>query len=310
MSDRPEGVDDFGRWPIDDEEAEALLAGSRTEREEMASLERFLHDVRAPGRGLQPRASDQLARLFSEGPAGGFFDAPPAASTSGRPSAARPDARGPGTARRKPVRNMAKVAVATTTAALAVTLAAAAQVLPGTQSKVPIGLSQPATPVRVGANQTITTGASEVKSTAGAGVTVAQPSTSVARPPVPARQPAASDVDGLSPEALGRLPFEVLRNLSAENLARLPADVLKTLPGDVLARLSPDALTTLPADALAKLPVEVLKTLPGDVLARLPVDVLRTLPGDALSRLPGEVLGLLLRPPPAVTTSTTATSLP
>ncbi len=308
MSNAP--GDGFGPRPIDDEDAEALLAGGRTDRHEMASLERFLHEIRAPYPSGRPRPTEELGRLFAEGPAGAFFEAPPATSRSGRPSAARLDTSGPGGAQRKPVRKVAKVAVATTTAALAVTLTAAAQILPGGQPKAPIGVSGPATPVRVGTGQTVTSGAEEVKAAAGATVTGQQPSTSVGRPAAAARQPAAPGVDPLSPEALARLPHDVLRTLSPENLARLPVDVLKTLPGDILARLPRETLNTLPGDVLARLPVDVLKTLSGDTLARLPADVLRTLPTDVLLRLPADVLRLLLSPGPTVTTSSTATAGP
>lgn len=307
-------------WPVDDQEVEALLAGTATGRDELASLQGFLREVRDPRRGPRPRPSQELAGLFSGGPAGGVFGPPPAAG----PVGAAPGARRVGAAGRKPVRKMAKVAVATTTAALAVTLAAAAQILPGTQARTPISVSAPATPVRLGADQSVATGTSEVK--AGAGVAVPHPPTSVSAPPATARSVGGADPNTLSGEALARLPVEVLRTLSGDTLARLPLEVLRTLPGEVLvrlpaearnalpgealARLPADVLRGLPAEALARLPGEVLRTLPGDALARLPLDLLRGLPVDVQLRLPAEVLRLLLLNPPPTTTTTTATGAP
>lgn len=288
MTDMAGGADERGRGPVEDSEIEALLTGGGTDREELASLGRFLEELRAPYPVFDPQPSAELARLFAEGPGGVLGPAPAAGGRAVTPLQAQ-RAVPPG---RKPVRRLAKVAAATTTAALAVTLAAAAQVLP-TQSRSPIGVSGPATPVRVGAGQSVTT-VSEVKARVGATATVQQPSTSAAgRPPTTARPVAEADLDALSPEALARLPFDVLTSLSPENLARLPVDVLRILPADTLARLSPEGFRALPADALARLPVDTLKTLPGDVLARLTAEVLRTLPTDALLRLPGDAVRTL-----------------
>ena len=286
MSDMLGGVGDRSRRPVEDSEIEALLTGAGTDREELASLDRFLEELRAPYPVFDPQPSAELARLFAEGPGGGF-------GSPSAPAVSPLDARRPTAAvGRKPVRRLVKVAAATTTAALAVTLAAAAQVLP-TQSKSPIGISGPATPVRVGIGQSVTTARPEVKGNVGATVTVQQPPTSSPGHPPTTRAVAQADLDAMSPEALARLPLDVLKSLSPENLARLPVDVLRSLPGDVLARLSPEALRTLPADALSKLPVEILTTLPGDTLARLPTDVLRALPTEALLRLPGDILRAL-----------------
>lgn len=290
MSEMPDRADDAGRRPVDDSEIEALLIGGGTDREELASLDRFLEELRAPYPVFDPQPSAELARLFAEGPGGVLGPAPHAA---GDWVVTPLEPRRAGSPGKRPVRRLAKVAAVTTTAALAVTLAAAAQVLP-TQSKSPLGVSGPATPVRVGAGQSVTTADTQVKGRVGATVTFQQPSTTAAqRPPATARAVAEADLDALSPEALARLPLDVLRSLSPENLARLPADVLKTLPGDTLARLPADVLRTLPTEALVKVPVDVLKTLPGDALARLTTDVLRTLPVDALLRLPNDVIRTL-----------------
>lgn len=306
MTDMAGGADERGRGPVEDSEIEALLTGGGTDREELASLGRFLEELRAPYPVFDPQPSAELARLFAEGPGGVLGPAPAAGGRAVTPLQAQ-RAVPPG---RKPVRRLAKVAAATTTAALAVTLAAAAQVLP-TQSRSPIGVSGPATPVRVGAGQSVTT-VSEVKARVGATATVQQPSTSAAgRPPTTARPVAEADLDALSPEALARLPFDVLTSLSPENLARLPVDTLKTLPGDVLARLTAEVLRTLPTDALLRLPGDAVRTLPGDLLARLPLDLLRGLPADVQNRLPADILRLLLlSPPPTATASASASVRP
>jgi len=279
---------DRGRRPVEDSEIEALLTGGGTDREELASLDRFLEELRAPYPVFDPQPSAELSRLFAEGPGGVLGPAPAAGGdrivTPLEPRRATPTGR-------RPVRRLVKVAAVTTTAALTITLAAAAQVLP-TQAKSPIGTSRPATPVKLA--QGVTTTQAPVKATVGVTVTVHQPSTSaVGRQPATARAAVQADLDAMSPDALARLPLDVLKTLSPENLARLPVDVLRTLPGDVLAKLSTDVLRTLPADVLAKLPVEALTTLPGDLLARLSADILRTLPLEALLRLPSDAVRAL-----------------
>ncbi len=287
MTDMPGGMDETGApWPYDDEDAEALLTGARADRPELVPLERFLRDLRAPQPRLRPQPSEELASLFSGGPAAsGFVPAPNG-----------PHRTGP--AVRKPIRRMVKVAAATTTVALAVTLAAAAQVLPNTQAKTSISVSGPAVPVRLGGGQSVTTRIPDVAAGVGVGATVQHPTTTAtSRLPATTRPVVPADVGSLTAEALARLPLDVLRTLPADVLVRLPVDVLRTLPADALVRLPPDVLKTLPGDALARLPVDVLATLPGDALVRLPTDVLKTLPGDALARLP---LELLMTLPPDV----------
>jgi hypothetical protein len=282
----PDPVDGMDTW-FDDEEVEALLAGARAERADLVPLERFLSELRAPQPQVRPEPSEDLATLFSGGPA-----------ASGLGAAAPAEPRRTGPAGRKPVRRMAKVAVATTTAALAVTLAAAAQVLPNTQAKTSISVSGPATPVRLGGSQQAATGTSEVSAGVGAGVTVQHPTTTAtARVPATTRVAAPADVNSLNADALARLPLDILRTLPADVLVRLPMDVLRTLPADALARLPLEVLKTLPGDALGRLPADLLSTLPGDALIRLPGDILKTLPGDALARLP---LDLLMTLPPEV----------
>jgi len=285
------------RW-LDDAAAETLLSGGRTDREELVSLERFLQEVGDPRHGPRPRPSAELARLFSEG--GAVGGAEPPSSEPGPPRIAG----------RKPVRRIAKVAAVTTTAALAVTLAAAAQVLPtNTQPRTSIAVSGPATPVQLRPGQTVTTGTSEVKAGASAGVTITQPPTTVgATPPVTTRSVGGKDVGTLSVEALSRLPVEILRTLPSDVLVRLPVEVLRTLPGDALARLPLEVLRTLPGDALARLPLDVVRTLPGDALIRLPLDLLRLLPSEVQLRLPADVLRLLFLGLPPATTSTTVSS--
>lgn len=306
MNDVSGGV---GGWPVDDDDAEALLTGTRTDRGELASLERFLQEVRVPRNAPIPRPSDELARLFSEGPADGVFGTAPAGPATA-PRAAAGGRVGRETGRvepggRKQVRTMAKVAVVTTTAALAVTLAAAAQV-PGTaQVKQIIGISRPATPVPLGSGPTIVPGTSEVKVGAEARAGIQQPPTSAVGRTTVTRSAVEADRDAMSGDDLARLPFDVLKTLSGDQLARLPLDVLRTLPGDALGRLPAELLRTLPGDALGRLSTDILKTLPGDVLARLSVDVLRALPTDVQGRLPADLLRLLLlTPPPGATTST------
>jgi len=327
----PGDIDATGRWPFDDDDVESLLTGGGTDRDELADLERFLQEVRAPHRASYPRPSDQLSQLFFEGAGPEFFDSPdtdaPDADAADRPGTGagdrpvvtplRPARVG---ARRKPVKKLAKVAMVTTTAALAITLAAAAQVLPGTQSKTTVQVSGPATAVQLGADDSVVTGTSDVSVGADvgadAGVTVQQPSTSIAgsapttTPPVNAQNPdALSNADlarlpaevlrTLSPENLARLPVAILGTLPVDALARLPVYVLRTLPGDILARLSVDVLKTLPGDALARLPGEIVQMLPVDALARLPLDLLRALPADLQNSLPADVLvRLLLNPSP------------
>lgn len=282
MSDMVGGVGDRARRPVEDCEIEVLLTGGGAVREELASLDRFLDEIRAPYPRFDPQPSIELARLFSEGP-GDALGASPVAGTHDEGAAASWRSASTG---RKPRRRLAKVAVATTTAALAVTLAAAAQVLPGTGSKTSLRVSGPATPVVLGADQSVTVRPSDVQNVPG--LTVQPRPTSPPRTTAPVRSAAQADHDALAPDALARLPLEILKTLSPENLARLPVEVLRILPGDVLARLAPDVLRTLPADVLAKLPADVLRAAPGDVLARLSVDTLRTLPVETLLRLPAE----------------------
>jgi len=282
----------MGRWPLADADAEALLTGRPSDREELASLERFLRDLRAPGARPCPQPSEELSRLFAVGRAVGPVGVVDAPSPEPLPVAA---------GRRKPVRRMAKVAAVTTTAALAVSLAAAAQVLPRSQPKAPVGVSGPATPIQLDADSAP---ASPVQARTGAGAAVQQPSTTVAGHPSTTTRPSSgADVDTLSPEALARLPFDVLRTLPGDVLVRLPAEVLRTLPGEALARLPLDVMKTLPGDALVRLPADVVKTLPGEALARLPFDLLRGLPPDVQNRLPADVLRLLGPPPPTTTTA-------
>lgn len=269
------GLGDRSRRPVEDFEVEDLLAGGSAVRDELAALDRFLDDIRAPSARFDPRPSAELARLFSEGP--GLVGLSPR--------------RREGPAGRRPVRRLAKVAAATTVAGLAVTLAAAAQVLPGIQSKSSVGISGPATPVPLGPDRNVTVRGPDVL--AAPGVTVQPRPPSAPRPTVTARTAAEVDHDALTPDALARLPLDVLKTLSPENLARLPVEVLRTLPGDALARLSPEVLRTLPADVLAKLPADVLRAAPGEVLARLPEDVLRTLPSETLVRLPADAVRAL-----------------
>ena len=138
------GVDDMGLNPVEDSEIEALLTGSGTDRQELASLDRFLEELRAPCPVFDPRPTGELARLFAEGPGGVFGQSPaPAAGDWMVPPPAPGRAASTG---RKPVRRLAKVAAVTTTATLALTLAAAAQVLPGSQAKTAVGVSGRATP--------------------------------------------------------------------------------------------------------------------------------------------------------------------
>ena len=288
MSDMADGVDTTGLDPVEDSEIEALLTGSGTDRQDLASLDRFIEELRAPCPIFDPRPTGELARLFAEGPGGAFGQSPPPSVAGGwmvpPPAPGRAASTG-----RTPVRRLAKVAAVTTTATLALTLAAAAQVLPGSQARTAVSVSGPATPVPVGADQSVTVRTSGVA--AATGVTLPPPSTPLPlRPAVTARSGAQADLDALSPEALARLPFDILRALSPETLARLPVEVLRTLPGETLARLSPEVQKTLPPDALAKLPVDALTTLPGDVLARLSHDVLRTLPTESLLRLPADAV--------------------
>ncbi len=289
-------MSDGSRWsgPVDDADAEALLTGRRTDREDLVSLENFLREVRSPERGPVLQPSAELARLFSGGRGIGLSSPPP------------PDGRRtPPAAGRRPVRRMAKVAIATTTAALAVTLAAAAQVLPKARSTTSVSVSGPATPVQLRAGQDAVTATSAPRVGTGAQVTVPRPTTTAGHPPTTSVRTAGGvDVATLSPEALARLPFDVLKTLSGDTLARLPFDVLRTLPGDALARVPTDVLRGLPGDALARLPLDVMKTLPDDALVRLPPDVLRTLPAEVLARLPIDMLRLLLTQP--TTTATTA----
>jgi hypothetical protein len=299
------GVGDRARRPVEDCEIEVLLTGGGVVREELASLDHFLDEVRAPYPRFDPQPSIELARLFSEGPADAL-GAPPVAGTHDEGAAASWRSASTG---RKPGRRLAKVAVATTTAALAVTLAAAAQVLPGTGSKTSLSVSGPATPVVLGADQSATVRPSDVLTVPG--VTVQPRPTSPPSTTAPVRSATQVDHDALAPDALARLPLEILKTLSPENLARLPVEVLRTLPGDVLARLAPDVLWTLPADVLAKLPADALRAAPGDVLALLPLDLLRGLPGDVQSRLPTDTLRLVLVGPPAnVAASTTVAVRP
>jgi len=172
-----------------------------------------------------------------------------------------------------------------------------------------VSVSGPATPVPLRAGADAATGVSGAKTGAGAQVTVPLPTTTVAghTPTTTVRTAGGADVNTLSPEALARLPFDVLKMLPGDALARVPPEVLRTLPGDTLARLPVDVMRTLPGDALARLPVDVLKTLPEEALVRLPVDVLKTLPADVLARLPIDLLRLLLTP---ATTSTTVVPRP
>ena len=300
MSDMAGGADDRGRSPVEDAEIEALLTGGGTDRQELASVGRLLDELRAPCPVLDPRPSGDLARLFAEGPGGVLGPAPTEVGDWILSPLAPGRAASTG---RKPVRRLAKVAAVTTTAALAVTLAAAAQVLPGSQPKTSVSVSGPAAPVRVGADQSVTVRPPDLA--IAPGVTVRQPMTSTSlRSGATVRSTAEADLNALSPEALARLPIEVLKSLSPENLGRLPVEVLRTLPGDVLARLSVDVLRTLPADTLVRLPADAVRTLPGDVLARLPLDLLRALPTDVQSRLPADIQRLVLvRPTPTVTAS-------
>ncbi|MDQ2826174.1 MAG: hypothetical protein M3Y04_04330, partial [Actinomycetota bacterium] len=163
MSDLRGGIGDLGdAWPFDDEEAEALLVGGGTGRDELVTLDRFLHELRAPQPRLHPEPSQELAKLFSGASAGGFVTV-------------APEPRRVGPAGRKPGRKLVKVAVATTTAALAVTLAAAAQVLPNSQTKTSISVSGPATPVRLDAGQQAATATSGVSAGVSGGVAVQRP---------------------------------------------------------------------------------------------------------------------------------------
>lgn len=310
---------DIGRSAVDDGVAEALLAGQRTNREELASLERFLHEVRTPVRIPTPQPSAELTQLFTQGRSVGAPALMPPLAT---PSVDIPQAAP--VARRKPVRKMAKVAAIATTAAMAVTLAAAAQVLPKGRTTTTVAVSGPATPIQIGAGQNATVGAPGAKVEAGGQADVGPSTTVAGRTGTTIRSVGGTDVSTLSPEALARLPIDVLkrlpgdalarlpidvlRTLPGEALMRLPVDVLKTLPGDALARLPADALRTLPADALARLPLDVLKTLPEDALVRLPAEVLRTLPGETLARLPFDVLRLLLLSPTTTVTTATVTT--
>lgn len=309
---------DIGRSAVDDGAAEALLAGQRTNREELASLERFLHEVRTPVRISIPQPSAELTQLFTQGRSVGAPALMPPLAT---PPVDVPQAAP--VARRKPVRKMAKVAAIATTAAMAVTLAAAAQVLPNGRTTTTVAVSGPATPIQIGAGQNATVGAPGAKVEAGAHADVVPATTVAGRKATTNGSAGGADISTLSPEALARLPIDVLKTLPGDTLARLPidvlrtlpgealmrlpVDVLKTLPGDALGRLPADALRTLPADALARLPMEVLKTLPEDALVRLPAEVLRTLPGETLARLPFDVLRLLLLSPTTTGTVTTAT---
>lgn len=284
--------DDMAQWPLDDDEADALLSGAPTRRDELASLERFIQDLRVAEGLPVPRPSAELARLFSEGQATGVSDIPAASSAADGPGA--PPSRTGGTTKtgRKPVRKLVKVAAATTTAALAVTLAAAAQVLPGTQPKSPISVSGPATPVQMRGEQRATAGPAQP--TAGVEVSLQHTSTSATgRTTTTVRLAAGTDLNALSTDALLRLPLDILRTLSGDALARLPVEVLRTLPGDALARLPLDVIRILPGDVLGRLPLDNLRVLPGDVLGHLPVEVLRLLPLEALLRLSGDVLARL-----------------
>jgi len=336
VTDMVGGVGDRGRRPVEEFEVEALLGAGGTVRDELASLDHFLEEIRAPYPQFDPQPSVELARLFSESP--DVVVGPPSGVGSGDGVTV---SQRRAAARRRPVRRLGKVALVTTTAALAVTLAAAAQVLPGIRSTTSVSVSGPATPVPLGADQSVTVRTPDVL--AAPGVTVQPRPAPAARPTATARSAVDAGHNALSPEALARLPLEVLKTLSPENLARLPVDVLRTLPGDTLARLSPAVLETLPSDVLARLPVDVLRTapvevlvrlsvdvlrtlpaetlvrlppdavrtLPGDLLARLPLDLLRGLPADVQGRLPADILRLVLVSPAAgVTTSTTVTVRP
>ena len=286
MSDMVGGVGDRGRRPVQEFEVEALLGAGGTVRDELASLDHFLEEIRAPYPRFDPRPSVELVHLFAEGPDGVAGPPPGAGNDSGDTVRLRRTSAG-----RRPVRRLAKVAAVTTSAALALTLAAAAQVLPGTRSTTSVSASGPATPVPGRADLSVTVRTPDVL--AAPGLTVQPLPTTAPRPTATVRSAADAGQNALSADALARLPLDVLKALSPENLARLPVEVLRTLPGDTLARLSPAALETLPSDVLARLPVDVLRAAPGEVLVRLSVDVLRTLPAETLVRLPADAVRTL-----------------